>query len=456
MYIIIVGAGVGGYHLAGVLSGEGHSVVVVEQSEATLGTVRRYLDVKTISGSGANPRVLREAEAQRADLLIAATASDDTNMVVCFLAKALGTKRTVARVRNPEYSGYLVASAKSSIAPRRVVTPETLGITLLVNPDLIAAQEILDILSSYYTAPIAEFADGRVQAREFRVENAEMADKPIRDLAFPKPCSVAVVIRADNVLMPRGDEIIKEGDHVWVVAAKENMNQVGATFGKPAPQAKNIVILGAEHTGFRLAQLAEKRNMRVKLIDPDAARCQRAAEQLERTVVMESTGTDKDVLIDEGVPSSDAFVAATSNDELNILVALLAKNLGTRRSLVLVEKPQYVPLAEAVGLDVVISPLLLTASKVARLVRSSAVLSVSFLGGMQIEAVEFLANQNTPIVNHPLKEVQLLEGVVLGAIVTTNSVTIPRTDSVVKPGDHVIAFGLPSAIRALEKLFEQI
>jgi trk system potassium uptake protein TrkA len=382
------------------------------------------------------------------------TTSDEVNMVACSLAKALGARRTVARVRNPEYSGYLVTSARSAVAPRRVVTPETLGISLFVNPDLITAQEIVDILSSLHTAPLVEFADGRVQAREFRVDNGEIAGKSISKLKFPKPCTIAAIVRSNNVLLPKGDEVLKDEDRVWVIAAREDIDEIGAVFGRPVPKARNIVILGGQHTGFRVAQMAEKRGIRVKVIEPDAVLCLQLSEQLERAEVVQGTGTDQNVLIEEGVPSADAFMATTSNDELNILVSIVAKSLGAKRSLTLVEKPEYISLAESVGVDVAVSPLLLAASKITRLVRSPAVVSVSFLVGMQMEAVEYSVNQSARIGNKRPAEAGIPDGVKVGAIVRSNKVIIPQKDTIIQPGDRVILVGLAPDIRIAEKLFE--
>lgn len=453
MYVIVVGAGVGGFHIASVLSREGHSVVVVEQSEAALDSVRR-LDVKTVLGSGSNPRVLREAEAPLADLLIAFTTSDETNMVACFLAKALGTKRTVARVRNPEYSGYLVTGGTSAVATRRVVTPDSLGISLFVNPDIMAAEEIASILASLYSSSMEEFAAGRVQAREFRVESEAIVNKPLHDVVFPWPCVVAAIDRPTEIIMATNDVVLEKDDRVWVVSSAETMDDIGAVFGQTRPPAKSVVILGGEHVGFRLAQLLEKRGLGIKLIEPDLALCHQVAAQLERTEVVQGEGTDSDFLVEEGVPFSDAFIAATRQDEHNILSALLAKNLGAGRSLALVERAQYMPLAEAVGLDGVVSPLLLAAERIISLVRSTAVVTVAFIAGSRAEAIEFTAGQNARIAGRQLGKVEMPHGAVVGAVIRSDATIIPQNDTVIEPGDHVVVVCLPSAVPAVEKLFE--
>lgn len=454
MYIVVVGAGVGGYSIASMLSREGHGVVVVDQFEAALDNVRRYLDVKTILGSGSNPRVLREAEAPSADLLIAFTVSDEVNMVACLLAKALGTKRTVARVRNPEYTGYLVTDAKSPVGRRRVVTPQTLGISLFVNPDVMAAEEIVDILSSLYTTSMEEFADGRVQVREFVVRGEAVVDRRLSEVVFPRPCVVAGILRPTEVLVPPGDEVLHEDDRLLVVSSKEAGDELETAFGQTGPKAKRVMILGGERVGFRLAQSLEKRAIAVKLIEPHPARSHEVAGLLARTEVVQGEGTDSDFLLDEGVSSTDAFIAATTHDEFNILIALLAKSLGAGRSLAVVERAQYVALAEAIGLDVVVSPLSLAAARVVRLVRSPAVVTLSFLAGSRVEAIEFATGENARIANRRLDDVGMPQGAVIGAIVRGAKTVIPQSDTVVQSGDHVVVVCLPSVVADVERLFE--
>jgi trk system potassium uptake protein TrkA len=422
--IVVVGGGLGGYHIAALFSEEKHSVMIIEQSEAALENVRRYLDIKAVMGSGTSPRVLKEAEVQRVDLLIAITGNDETNMVTCFLAKELGAKRTVARVRNPEYTGYVVGPSDSAMAPRRVFRPKTVGIDLFINPDIIAAADMVNILSSFYTTPLEEFAGGRVQVRGFRVENEQIINKSICEVTFPKPCLPAAVVRPKEVIIPAGDTTVKGDDRIWVVASKEAMDELGVVFSERRTPAKSIIILGGEHVGFRLAQELERRDVRVKLFE-------------------------------EGVSSADAFVATTRNDELNILTALLAKNLGANRSLVQVERPQYIPLAEAVGVDVAVSPLLLAASRIVQQARSDAVVSVALLAGSpQMAAIEFIINQSARVVNKTVADVVLPKQATIGAIVRESTTIIPPTDEVIQPGDHVIIVCLQSLITTVEKLFE--
>jgi len=454
MYIIIAGAGVIGFHIASLLAEEKHEVAVVEQSEEAMEAVRSQLDVTTVLGNAVTPKVLKEAEAHRADLIIAATESDETNMVICFIAKELGAKMTVARVRNPQYSGYFIGAAKSPTTPRKVIRPKTLGVDLFVNPVTEAAKEITNILSSFYPTPVENFANGLVQIREFRAEKGAIVDKPISDIAFPKPCVVAAILRAEGIIMPSADEVIKQGDHIYLVASREFMDELGEMFAQPQRPAKSVVILGGGRVGCLIAEELKGRGISIKLIERNATHAQEIAARLEGTVVVQGDGTDRDFLIDQGIPQADAFVASTESDEINILAGLLAKSLGVPRNLVLVTKPANIPLAEAVGVDVAASAPLLTARKIAHFVLHGGAISVALLGGEQIQAIEFVTSPTAPVAKRKIMEAGLPKEAIAGAIIHNSTVIIPPDDRVVQPGDHVIIISPLAVTPSVEKLFK--
>jgi len=454
MYIIIAGGGIIGFHIASLLAEEGQEVVVVEQSEEALENIRRQLDVKTVHGNAATPKVLREAEVDRADLVLAVTNSDETNMVTCFMAKELGAGTTAARIRNPGYSGYFVAPAKSAMAPRKIVRPKSLGIDVFINPEAEAAKEIMDILSGFYSTPVENFANGLIQIREFRVEGEALVDKALGDIAFPKPCVVAAIVREGGIVMPNADEVITEGDSVYLIAPREFMDELGKMFSQPKRPARKVVILGGGRIGFLTAEGLGRRGVKVKVIENDLDLCQEIAAQLEETEVLQGDGTDRNFLIEQGVPSADAFVATTESDEINILCGLLAKNLGVPRSLVVINKPGYIPLAEAIGVDVAALPALLAADKITRFVLRGGVISTALLEGQQLEAIEFVTSPQAHIANKKITEAGLPKEAVAGAIVRNELVIIPPGDSVVKPGEHVIIVAPLSAIHSVEKLFQ--
>ena len=453
MYIIIAGTGVVGFHIASLLAKENHEVAVVEQSQEALENISRQLDVTTILGNAAIPRILKEAETHRADLLIAVTNSDETNMITCFIAKELGARMTVARLRNPEYSGYFIGAASSPSAPRKVVRPKTFGVDLFINPVVEAAREIITILSGFYSTPVESFANGLVQIREFPVEKEAVIDKPVGDITFPKSCVVVAILRAEGIVVPTANEVIRKGDRVYLIAPREFMDEIGETFAKPQLPAKSVIILGGGRVGVLVAEGLRERRISVKIIEKNLSRCQEIAARLEETAVVQGDGTDHDFLIEQGVPQADAFVASTESDELNILSGLLAKNLGVSRNLTLVNNPGNIPLAEAVGVDVAASPPLLTARKIARFVLHGGAISVALLGGKQIQAIEFVTSPTASIAGHKITEIDLPKGAIVGAIVHNNTVVIPPDDYVVHPGDRVIIISPLTLTPAVERLF---
>jgi trk system potassium uptake protein TrkA len=453
VYIVIAGAGVVGFHIASLLSKEHHEVAVVEQSEEALESVSRQLDVRTILGNATIPRILKEAETHRADLIIAVTDSDETNMIASFIAKELGARTTVARVRNPEYSGYFIGGASSPSAPRKVIRPNTFGVDLFINPVAEAAREIVTILSGFYSTPMETFANGLVQIREFRAEKEAVVGKAVSDIVFPKSALIVAILRSEGTFIPTADEIIREGDRVYVIAPREFMDEIGRMFSEPQHPAKSVVILGGGRVGVLVAEGLREHGISVKIIEKSPSRCQEIAAKLEGIAVVQGDGTDHDFLTEQGVPTADAFVASTESDELNILSGLLAKNLGVSRNLTLVNKPGNIPLAEAVGVDVAASPPLLTARRIAHFVLHGGAILVALLGGEQVKATEFVTSPTAPLAGRRIVEAGLPKEAIAGAIIRDNTVIIPPNDRVVHAGDHIIIISPLTLTSAVERLF---
>jgi len=454
MYVIIAGSGVVGFHIASLLTEGKHEVTVIEPSQSVIESVRGQLDVRTIVGNAATPRVLREAEVQRTNLVIAVTNNDETNMLICFLAKELGAGTTVARIRNPEYSGYFVTAAKSSSSQaRKIIRPKTLGVNLFINPEVEVAEEIMDVLASLYPTPVENFAGGRVQIREFRVSDGPLVDQPLADVQFPHPCVVAGLSHGGRTAPPKGDEVIRQGDHLYLIAEREAMDEFGEMFARPQRPVKNVAIYGGGRVGFLVAEGLERRGVAVKIIDDNLARCEDIASRLNGAAVLHGDATDPDFLIEQGIPAADAFVATADSDELNILCGLLAKNLGVPRTIIMAGKPGYIPLAEAIGVDVAVSPLLQVASRISHFVLHGGAISAAFLGGKDLQAIEFVASATAHVVRHGLEEAGLPKEAVAGAIIRDDKVIIPPDKTQVQTGDHVLVVSPPSTTPAVERLF---
>jgi trk system potassium uptake protein TrkA len=340
------------------------------------------------------------------------------------------------------------------MASRRIVRPKKMGIDVFINPEAEAAMEIMSILSGFYSTPVENFADGLVQIREFKVEGEALVDKALGEISFPKPCVVAAIVRAGGVILPSAEEVIAAGDSVYLVASREFMDELGEMFLKPQRPARRVVILGGRRIGFLTAEGLQRHGVMVKLIESDLNRCQEIAAKLEQIEVLQGDGTDRNFLIEQGVPSADAFVATTLSDELNILCGLLVKNLGVPRSLVILNKPGYIPLAEAIGVDVAALPPLLAADKITRFVLRGGAISTALLEGQQLEAIEFVTSPTAHIANKKITEAGLPGEAVAGAIISNGEVIIPPGDRIVQPGDHVIIVSPLSAIHSVERLFQ--
>ena len=453
MYIIIAGAGIVGTHIASVLTEGKHEVTIIEPSDVTIEGIRRNLDVKTIVGNATSPRILREAEIGRADLIIAVTNNDETNMLICFLAKELGAAMTVGRVRNPEYSGYFVTAAKSPSASRKIVRPKTLGIDLVINPEVTVSEEILQVLCGICPSPVSSLADGRIVIGEFRVEQKALINRPINKIKFPEPCVVTAITRGVKTFVPGPEEILQKDDHIYLLSSQTSMTELSGMFTQPRQPVRNVVIFGGKRIGYLVAEGLEKQGLSVMIIEEDSARSQEIAAGLKKAVVIQGDATDREFLIEQGVPSADAFISTTESDELNILCSLLAKSLGVPRTLVVSNKTGYIPLAEAIGVDLAISPLLLVASKISHFVLHGGAIAASFIGGQDIQAIEFAVGANAGISQRSLAEATLPKGVIAGAIIREDKLIIPPDDSIIYPGDHIIVISPLAATPSAEKLF---
>ncbi len=454
MYIIIAGGGIIGTHIASLLAEEGHEVTVVEQSDTALKTIQGQLDVRTIKGNAATPKILKEAEIERADLVLAVTNSDETNMITCFMAKEMGAVTTAARIRNLDYSGYFIAPAKSPTAARKIVRPKNLGIDVFINPEAEASREIMDILSSFYSTPVDNFANGLIQIREFKIESEKLAGKKLEEINLPAKSMVVTIVHQGGILPPTAETVLNEGDSLHIAVSSDQMNELGKIFIQHKRPAKRVVILGGSRIGVLTAAGLQKRGVKVKIIESDAARCQEIAAHLENVDILEGDATDRNFLIEQGIPSADAFVATSENDELNILCTLLAKTLGVPRAMVILNKPGYLPLAEAVGIDVAAIPTLLAANKIIRFVLHGGVISTALIEGQQLEGIEFVTSLQAPIANKKISEAGFPKEALVVAIARNETVIIPPNDDVIQPGDHVIIVTALSAVHTIEKLFK--
>lgn len=444
MRVVIVGAGKVGYSLAQYLAQENHEVIVIENNEERRAIVQNSLDVMTVSGNGASPGMLLDPEIRHADLMVAVTDSDEVNMIACMSAKQAGIKRTIARVRNQEYA-----------EKDKLKFNVSLGIDLTINPEMVTALEISRILLTPAALDVEDFAGERVRMIEVKISpDSQLINIPLSQLTLPPQTLVAGILRQERMLIPHGSDMIEPHDCVFFVGEYSVIKKFEKHFTVRKSKIERVLIIGAGRIGRHLALILEKSGILVKVIDKDRERCQELAGLLEAGLVLCGEGTDIDLLTEEGVGEADAVICLTDDDKLNLLIALLAKHLGAPKTFVRVGRSDYISLMEKVGVDVVLSPRLLTAGVILRQVRRSDIVSISLLEGAKAEAMEIIVADTSPVAYKKIKDTKLPLNSLIGSIVRNDKIIIPNGDTFLEPADRVIVFALPDTVPTVIKLFE--
>lgn len=442
--IIIIGAGKVGCQIAKTLSSENHDVVIIEKDDMKRQSAQDNLDVLTILGNGANVRTLEKAGIKQTDMIIAVTSSDEANMIACMTAKQFGVPQKIARIRNPEY---LYANALSK---------EKLGIDLTINPERATAKEIVKLLKSpINVAQVQSFAGGKVQLFELKIEKGfPFINQQLRAITFKYPILVAAIFRNDKIIIPDGEEKITTGDNLYILIKKDYFAGLNEIFNQKPLNMQNVMILGGSRIGIQTALILAKLGINTKLIERDKEKCEKIAESLPHTLVINGDGTNIDLLKSEGIETIDGFVAVTGFDEDNLLVALLAKHLGTKKVIAKVDRTNYIPILEKIGVDAVVNPRMTTASAILRFIRKGKIISLTLLKEGEAEVIELIVSPYSKIINKPLKKANLPQNTIIGAIVRKNEVIIPHGNDIIQPEDKIIIFALSSDIKKIEKIFD--
>jgi trk system potassium uptake protein TrkA len=448
MRVLVVGAGEVGFHLAQRLSEEHQDVVVIESDPERAEHAAQQLDVQTVVGNGASLSALEKASVRDASMLLAVTSLDEVNLIACLAAKRLGVEYTVARISNPDY--YEQGS---------VLSREQMGIDLMVNPERECAREAFQLLKNAAFSEVAEFADGRVQLVGLEVlEGAPVAGRTIRDLRAEFSGGyhyvTAAIVRDGQTMIPKAESTIEAGDRIYLLAPTSEMEEVPPLAGYPRFELKRVIIAGGSTEGQFIAELLEKHGVDCTILESDRRRCIELAEKLSRTLVLHADATDLELLEMEGVSGADGFVAATGNDETNLLSSLLAREVGARKILNLVHKFQYMKLVGTVGVNASISPRMSTVNAILRRVRRGRVMTVASLSGIDAEAIEFEVTHDSRIVGQALRDVDFPKNGVVGTILRGDEIILPRGEDVLRAGDDVIVFALPDAMPQIEALFD--
>ena len=451
MKVIVCGAGQVGSNIARHLAIENNDVTVVDQSPELVRKITDALDVKGIVGSASRPDVLEQAGASDADMIIAVTLADETNMVACQVAHSLFDVPTkVARIRQQAYLDPVWANLFSR---------DNLPIDVIISPEIEVARAIhrrLQVPGAFENIPLA---DSRVRLIGVRCDShCPLINTPLRQLTqlFPDlNITIVGLIRQDAAMVPSDDDHMEPGDEVYFVVDDDHLARAMSAFGHDEPEARRILILGGGNIGFFLAREIEEAypNVSLKIVEGDIKRAEVVASHLNRTVVIHGDVLAPEILEEAGVNVTETVVAVTNDDETNILSSLLSKRKGAKRAITLVNKASYESLIGSLGVDVAVNPRNITASTILQHVRRGRIHSVHTLREGFGELIEAEALETSPLVGMPLKDVKLPKNVLLGAIVRKNEVISPRGDTVIEAGDRIVLFAAKDAVRKVEKFF---
>lgn len=443
MRIIIIGAGEVGTELAAKLSREDNDVIVIDKSLAALDRLS-LLDVMTIQGNGASLATLEDANVELTDLLIAVTQVDEINIMACLLGKNNGAKRTIARVRHTAYG-----------SEYKSLTSERLGIDYTINPERVAASEIVKVIKSAYASEIELFCKDKVQMLGMRLgPESPILAKTLRALTLGANTLVAAIIREGRLIIPSGDDILEQGDHIYLLTLTDRRFPHELISGKNVLKAQKIMVMGAGKVGRHVVRLLGKsKDVEVKLIDNNLEKCKEAADLFPDAMVLHGSGTDIDLLRQENIEGTDVFVAVSGNDEVNILSGLLAKKLGVKKAVAEINRPDYAPLVDTLDIDTAIRPRFLTAGSILKFVRKGHVESVMILGEDQGEIIEINVGKHAAVANKTLKDLKLPGGILVGAIVREDKAIIPKGSDFVTHMDKVVLFCLPELSQQATALF---
>ena len=444
MRIVVAGAGKLGYSIAELLADDEFDVVVVENDPERKEVVQNSLDVLVIEGNICTPSLFKDPDIYGADVFIACTDSDEVNMITCMMAKNNNIKHTVARIRNVDYA---------------IESPEMLNndmkVDLILNPERITASEIDHVMMTPSVLNVDDFADGKVRMFEAKLkEDSPFANIPLKDLHIPEDILVAMLFRKHKMIIPRGNDFLLPGDNVYFVGKQDAILSFEQQFTNTYEKIEKALIIGAGRTGRFLAPMLEGQGLMVKVIEKNKERCQMLSAKLEKGLVLCGDGTDIDLLTEEGVGEADVVVCITEDDKLNLLLALLAKHLGAKKTIVRVARNEYIELMEKVGVDVVLSSRLLSAGEVLRFVRKGGIVSVSLLEGAQAEALEIIVGEGSEVEGKALRFIDLPKECLICAIVHNNEAVIPNGNTVLHANDRIILFAKSELVKNTVPLFE--
>jgi trk/ktr system potassium uptake protein len=444
--IVIVGAGEVGFHFAQWLALEKKEIVVIDKNPHVIRWVSEHLDVQTLLGSGANPKILEEAGVKEADIFLTVTDSDEANLVGCFFVNLLAPEvHKVALIRNEDYLDYVEAMSR-----------DILNISLVINPELDVVNTILRLLAAPDVEEVNDFFGGRIKllGKHLLPESPLNGVKLmfLRDKVERNRMIIAALVREDILIIPKGTDTLRAGDYVYFVSQEKDLEEMVKLFGEKLHSVKNIFIAGGGRIGFRLAKELEERRYNVKLVERDPARCREISAQLHRTIVLQGMATDQELMEQENIGAMDMVIALTRDEEVNILTCLLSKKLGATKTVARVNKFAYMPLVQRIGIDHIVSPRLSAINTIFPYMRRGQVLSTVSVKGKEAEALEAVALPLSELVGTPLSRLKFPRETLLLCLMRGKEVLIPAGDTVIKPQDRVLILSTRENISRVEEM----
>lgn len=436
MKVVVIGNGKIGSSLSSALVSEGHDVTIVDNNEAKLNRSKNTLDVMCIEGNGATSETQLEASVDKSQIVISVTPYDELNILSCLIAKRLGAEKTILRVRMPEYYKQMH------------LIKEELGLSMVINPELITASEIFRVLTLPAAVKVEVFGKGKLELIEFKVtDKTGIAPVNLHNLykKVKTKFLVCAVQRENEVFIPTGDFIIRNDDRLSIAATHKSIEKFFRSSGLMKDKVKSVMIAGGGMIGYYLASQLLAVGMRVKIIEKDEDRSLEIARLLPKAIVICGDGTDQALLLEEGIMSVDAFVALTGIDEENIILSLFAKENTNAKVVTKINRDNYINIASQIGIDCIVSPKSLVVSNVISYVRSldnaadSEIESLYHLVGGEVEAIEFKVKENVEnVVGIPLKDMKLKENILISAIIRKREIIIPDGNTSIELGDSVV------------------
>lgn len=446
MKIVIVGAGDVGFNIASHLALEDKDVVVIDIDPDAIRRVSDNLDVQVINGSGSSPVILEEAGIKGAEILLAVTDSDETNLVACLVASIISpVTKKLARIRDADYDEFHDTFREH--AP---------NIDTIINPEIEVVKTIDKLMTIPGAVDVGEFADGRVKFVGIRLDPSTRLDgvrlSDISATIGQQAPLIAAIVRNEKLIIPGGNDKLRAGDLVYFISEADKLLKALSVFDKHAEPIRRVLIVGGGRIGFRLASLLEERSVYTKIVEKDANCCTELAEKLNKTVVLHGDGSDLELLRQENIQDMDVVITLTNDEETNIISSLLAKRMGVRKTITRISKLSYFPLMSMIGLEQVVSPRHSAINTILQHIRRGKVLSAMSIKDQQAEVMEAVAMETSDIVGKPLKRVSLPPGVLVACIIHKDEIIIPTGESVIKPDDRIIIFASRKAIPKIEKI----